>query len=267
MAEARKTFSITFNKGIDKASFPFEGDPSRALDALNYVYRDGKLQKRHGINQILQTNTVRYVDFATLTLKTNTDSINGIWRFLAEDGQYHTVVHAGKLLFELQEEGGVFSLDLLHTGYFQPAGAIPGHAHTYPRCYELVDGKTVALIGNNSLYVLGGIDFLRVRFKPNESNATVAAVYNDEDTYIPTTSISITYRNAVASGRASLDQVNLMSMWRKNKLLSGVGVDEDAPIVYGSTAYGYVYQLDSPIVCGADEDIANVRVKIERRRY
>ena len=49
MAETRKSYSIAFNKGLDLASLPFEASPARALEALNYVYRDGKVQKRHGV--------------------------------------------------------------------------------------------------------------------------------------------------------------------------------------------------------------------------
>ena len=60
MSETRKTYAITFNKGLDKASLPFQADPSRALDEINYVYRDGKVQKRHGYTELINVAKTYY---------------------------------------------------------------------------------------------------------------------------------------------------------------------------------------------------------------
>ena len=268
MSETRKTFSITFNKGIDKASLPFEASPARALDALNYVYRDGKVQKRFGVNMIAHAPTVYFVPEGGSRRTANTKTINGIWRFLAEDDQYHTIVHIGRLLFEYKEVDGGYTLTFFAYGTIRP---INSHLPT-PLCHDLLDAKSVAVIGNKSLYVFGGKHLLRVRFKPEEEHSCTA-VYNDPDTYIPTTTVSITYQNAKVSGRASLDQVNLMTGWRKNRLLSGVGLNDGGNALYGSTVYGYVYQLDGPIVEKnfsrtdiPDMRVEDVRIKISRRK-
>ena len=260
MAEKRKTFSITFNKGIDKASLPFEASPARALDALNYVYRDGKVQKRFGINQLTQAPATVY---GGPVRRVNTTEINGIWRFLAEDGQYHIVAHVGNLLYELVQNDGVWEFDVFYYKIAIPVGGSTG----IPFCHTLENIKSVAVIGNKSLYVFGGRNLIRVRFKPGGAKSAVL-VSEDEDTYVPTTSISITYDNAIASGRASLDQVNLMTPWRKNRLLSGVGLNKDAKVVYEDKTYGYVYHLDSPIVEQMNvAEIESARVKISRRKF
>ena len=265
MAEKRRTYSITFNKGIDKASLPFEANPARALDAINYVYRDGKVQKRYGINQLLNYEPIMFHPLnhaANLVL--NKTRINGIWRFQAEDGNYHTVIHIGYLLYELTENAqGTWSLDLFSQGNETIDGI------NYPKAYRFISYPSTAVIGNKSLYFFSGVGLFRVRFRTGQAKSCVE-VYNDQDTYIPTTTISVTYENAKASGRQSLDQVNLLSDWRKNKLLSGVGRNDDAGALYTKDSFGYVYHLDSPIYDNKgnfyNEDFSDVRVTITRRK-
>lgn len=253
MSEKRKTYSITFNKGIDKASLPFEANPARALDALNYVYRDGKVQKRFGINQLVQSEATQYKVYGGAdTLKTNSKEINGIWRFLAEDGAYHIVAHIGKLIYEVKESDGVYSLTLL--------------TKATSKAYELENYKSTAIVGNKRLYILGGNKLMLLRF-PTVGTYSYEPVEDHQLAYVPTTTISITYFNAKASGRQSLDQVNLMTEWRKNKLLSGVGVSSEMTRVYDANTYGYLYQLDSPIIEKEDGDIEKIRVTINRRKF
>lgn len=260
MAESRKTYSITFNKGIDKASLPFEANPARALDELNYIYRDGKVQKRHGFKHILQYEAEEYYARGDNLLRTNETQINGIWRFLAEDNQYHTVVHIGSLLYELDEDNE------LHLFFYARWRPLDGPSHLYPKCYDLLNEKSTAVIGNKSLYVLGGKTLLRVRFRQVEGR-TAVPISEDEDTYIPTTTISITYQNAKVSGRSSLDQVNLVTPMRKNRLLSGVGLNDGGSLVYSDSTYGYVYQLDSPIVVSVSSNFSDhFKIRISRRK-
>ena len=262
MASERGTYTITFTKGLDKASLPFEGDPARALDELNYVYRDGKVQKRHGVNELLNVKPTRYVkidfdDASTGAYNVNTTEWNGIWRFKAEDDKYHLIAHIGKLLYEISAKDGRWeaapitanSTTYLHDG------------EVYYSCYEFESYKSTAVVGAKSLYFLGGNQFMRLRYKAG-SIRTFEPVEEGADTYVPTTTISIAYENAKASGRQSYDQVNLMTRFRKNLLLSGVGKDEDART---ATQY-YEYTLDAPIACkDRATDMAAFSVIIKER--
>ena len=261
MSDRRKTFNMTFNKGIDKSSLPFEADPSRALEAVNYIYRDGKVQKRLGFNNLYNADGTSYasVDFATLfvypVVKTNSKRFNGLWQFEAEDGQKHLIAHIGKLIYEVIVVDGEFTA--------QPIVAVSGlYDNVAYKCYEFEDYKSTAVIGNKMLYFFGGNKLMRLRFLPN-GTVSFLPVEDNPDAYVPTTTISITYRNAKASGRANLDEVNLMTQWRKNKLLSGVGIDENAP---DANSFQFVYQLDSPIVGRILGEVSNIRVKISRRK-
>ncbi len=266
MAESRKTYSITFNKGLDKASLPFEANPARALDALNYVYRDGKVQKRYGINQLAQTKSVNYrvIRFDGTTTNYYVTSsefrLNGLWHFLAEDGAYHTIAHIGKLLFEVVDNGD----EVVLTPFKASTNTTTYNGVNYIHCYQFENYKSVAIIGNKSLYFFGGNKLMRLRF-PSAGTYSFKPVEDDENTYIPTTTISITYRNAKASGRASLDQVNLMTQWRKNRLLSGVGTNDDDDNL-SETGIGYIYQLDAPIVGKSSGDVLKTRITITRRK-
>lgn len=260
MSEKRKTYSLTFNKGIDKSSAPFEADPSRALDALNYIYRDGKVQKRYGAVNILNAEATQYVAVSFLqvvgnTIKTNSKNFNGLWRFEAEDGNRHIVAHIGKLIYEIKKVDDEWVAE--------PIRAESGLYNSVAfKCYEFEDYKSTAVIGGKMLYFFGGNKLVRIRFFSN--GTSIRPVEDGNGTYVPTTSISITYENAKKSGRASLDEVNLMTQWRKNLLLSGVGVDTNEAIK--SNTKGYKYQLDAPIVGKLSNDVKSVRIKIARRK-
>ena len=68
-----------------------------------------------------------------------------------------------------------------------------------------------------------------MRFLKDQYGESVIQFFPVENsllTPIPTTSISITYKNSIVSGRAQLDKANLLTMWRKNKMLSGTSKNE-----------------------------------------
>ena len=263
MSEMRKTYSITFNKGLDKSSLPFEANPARALDALNYVYRDGKVQKRFGVNELLNVEPTHYaiVNFdgtANGAFSVNSTEWNGIWRFVGEDGKEHLIAHIGKLLYEVSEEDGYWNV----TPITANSTTYSRDGYTYYSCYEFESYKSRAVIGNKALYFLGGNKFMKLRYKVG-SIRTFVPVEEDTDTYVPTTTISITYENAITSGRQSLDQVNLMTRFRKNLLLSGIGKPTDSAIL----TKNFEYTLDSPLICkDRITDMAAFTMTLKERR-
>ena len=263
MAESRKTYGITFNKGLDKASLPFEASPARALDEMNYVYRDGKVQKRFGIEQLFQAEGTKYQPYsftgvASGEYKANGTNFNGLWHFTAEDGNGHLIAHIGKLLYELSEqsEGTYVATPFVCNAPSTVGGVL------YYSCYEFEDYKSVAVIGNKALYFLGGNKLMKLRYAAGGSYSLLP-VEDNADTYIPLTTVSITCLNATANGRASLDQVNLLTQWRTNRLLTGVAID--ASLAANTSDFGYVYQLDAPIIGKSAGDVSSIRVRINRR--
>ena len=266
MREKRHTHSCVFDKGLEVGSNPFETNPARALDALNYLYRDGKVQKRFGFTELLNVRPTNYVKVnfdgsVAEGFRRNGVAWNGIWEFKAEDGERHVVAHIGKLLYEVVGMDGdspeakpiTYSSDTVLSGTVR-----------YVYCYEFLDYRSQIALGANRLYFLGGNQFMRLRFFKSGGNTVTefVPVANASGTYIPTTTISITAEYAVASGRASLDDVNLLHDFRYNTLLTGV--KRDSGKVKVSKDYRYV--LDAPIVCrDVNRDMAAFSMTLRER--
>lgn len=267
MAETRSVYNITFDKGLDKASRPFEGDPSRALDELNYLYDGGKVRKRYGHNHLLNLEPTRYhrVGFdgtVSASTSTNTTRFNGLWHFKAEDGKRHLIAHIGKLLYELRQDGERWIAEPIEANTQIAAYSDDG----LPDCYEFENYRSVAVVGGYSLYFFGGNKYMCLRYNPSTevTYRTFEPVEDAPGTYIPTTSISITYERARASGRAQLDEVNLLTKKRRNELLSGVGYPDGAE----NLPRYYEYVLDSPMVSKEgerDSDMALFRMTLRER--
>ena len=205
----RKNLTIASFGGVDYSSQKFNVAKHRAIDIKNFIYKNGVIQKRHGYEQVAQLNLGNF---------------NGIWRFLAEDGEYHIIAHIGKKLYTVSEDFRKF---------------------TQLSATEFEDYRSSAFVGSNRLWFLGGNKYMVIRFTASTPNGSVEEVEDNDNTFVPTTTIAIAYANAkTESSRASLDPANAMTMFRHNKLLSGVGKNENS---YVETEF-FEYTLDGPIL-------------------
>ena len=265
----RKTLSIESFGGVDYSTQRFLVSNNHAIDMMNYIYKDGVIQKRNGIEEVYKVLPYKYIAKAfddyddTNEVKTNEVNVNGIWKFKAEDEKVHVIAHIGKLLYEitnLDNEKIEMSPIIYEKKLVQGNDSL-----SYYRCYEFENYKSSAFVGGNRLWFLGGNKFMCLRFlKDSYDNTSVYLfpVENSEATPIPTTMISITYKNSIANKRASLDKVNLLTMWRKNKMISGTSKNEDEKT---KTEY-FEYMLDAPLVCkNKKKDMANFSLTIEER--
>ena len=84
-------------------------------------------------------------------------------------------------------------------------------------------------------------------------------VEDDEDTYIPVTTIGITEADSAVNEQQILDDVNMMSQWRRNKLVSGTYVDDGVSL---RTTRFTDYQLDTSIKPKKETDINNIEITI-----
>lgn len=265
----RKNLLISAFAGVDYSTQKFLVANNRAIDLLNYVYKDGVIQKRNGIEEIYRIKPYSYLakkpnEIDSNVVKTNGINFNGLWKFLAEDGIEHIVAHIGKLLYEIKNIGNE-KIDISPILYENKM--IRGDDGLYyNQCYEFLDYKSSAFVGGNKLWFLGGNNYMCLRFVKNEFGSSVTKLFPVEDSdqaLIPTTTISITYKNSIAGGhRASHDNTNLLSQWRKNKLISGTTKSEDEK---AKTSY-YDYTLDSPLICkNPSRDMADFQLLIEER--
>ena len=249
-ASKRRSLNIASFGGVDYSSQKLQVASERAIDLLNFVYVDdgyrGTIQKRQGYTEKAVVPTVKYIKYPltgnspyAISSNASEKQFNGIWHFLAEDGEYHTVAHIGKLLFEIKNLNGVVvEFDLLTT----TPHATGTDLQTYETTYEHLNQKSMAFVGNNRLWFLGGNKFMLIGFR-SDGQLIYEPVEESQYTYVPTTTISITYANSAVKGRESFDYANNMTIWRKNTCLSGTGKsDED----FRRTKY-FEYTLDAPI--------------------
>lgn len=246
-------------KGVDYANQRFNVSQYRAIDEKNYVYIDGVLQKRRGYTNVFTFESTPYhaVDFSGKIQpgeRYNKTNINGMWQFKDSNDNTHVIFHVGRLLYEVFD----FGLETMSAVPFQVANkSDPIDGIRYFRTYEFEDYKSEAFVGNHMLYFLGGNKFM-VLWYDVRGNGHLEPVENNPKTFVPTTTISITAEGSEITGRATLDNVNLLTEWRKNKILTGTNQENDR----GNER---VYTLDSPIVAKNDDDISKITVVIKDR--
>lgn len=271
MARQRNQMTIKNFKGVDFSTPLLNVDDARAIDALNLIKKDqDRTQIRKPWEQIAAAPVFVYHkkqvvnNIESWMSYTNTSSFNGIWSFVAEDGVEHIVAHIGKCLFEVSGIGK--NGDFKSVVYTPLCNVLEIGANKYNEVIELVDEKTKAVASGNRLYIMGGTKYLMVRFyidsDTKKTNYDVCAVEDSKYVYIPVTSTGITYVDSPTPSRQLLDDVNLLSSLRKNKLISGTLFEGNNVI---RTTRFYEYELDSDIDFGTLED-DSFEIKLEYRK-
>jgi len=264
-AKTRYVTGVTSFSGMDVSNQRFQVSQSRAIDLNNFIYKEGIIQKREGIEEILHIEPTYYRAISidegepedastyvlTSDLRINDTNINGIWSVTGEDNKLHIIAHIGKLLYEIFDiDKETISIKPITTS----SNTTTYNGHVYVYAYEFENYKSSAFVGSKRLYFLGGNKFMCIKFEKDNLGNTIRKLYpveDDEDTYIPTTTTSISYKHSAVSNQASLDDVNLLTQWRKNELISGTLKDEDEKT---QTAY-YDYTLDAPLICKSGDDM------------
>lgn len=257
LSQNRRSSSIINFKGVDYASQRFNVASYHAIDINNFIYRDGVTQKRFGTEQLIQIEPMFYIPLSfnegvglENEYKVNTTNVNGLWHFRAEDGKEHIIAHIGKLLYEV--------VDFKSLKVLGDDKTFTYNGNIYHYAYEFEDYKSSAFVGANRFYFLGGNKYMILRFLSDGSYRFDLA---EKDSYIPTTTISITYKNSTVAGRQSLDKVNLLNRFRKNECLSGTIKREDEKT---KTDF-YDYTLDAPLITKSIKDYSDILITISER--
>ncbi len=255
--------------GVDYSTQKLLIADGHAIDLKNYVYKDGVMQKRRGVEQILLIKDFEYIpadfDVSTRALideihsNENAKSINGMWKFEAEDGREHVVAHIGKLMYEIIN----IDNELVEAQPITTGGTATVDGETHYLAFEFEDYKSFAVVGGKKLWFLGGNKYMCLRFQPSQQQYFIDffALEDSSHTPIPTTTISITYKNSIVNRRMGLDNVNLLTKWRKNKLISGTTKSEDEKT---KTTF-FEYTLDAPLIVKDAKDMADIEVTIEEQ--
>ena len=258
---SKQVLNISRYLGLDYNPAQLQVATNHAVDASNIVFKDRVNQKRSPYEQLLKIEPYQYYveEDGSYTAKTNSTHINGIWDFIGEDEEKHLVFHIGNILFiayNVDEEHNFLEMELLP---LVDRKTINGT--TYNIAYEINDEKLSAFYQNNKLYILGGNKFIVLRAKDNQF--VLSEVEDDEDTYIPVTTIGITYKDSLVGSRTPLDDVNLMTEWRKNKLVSGTYIDDGVTV---RTTRFWDFELDTSVKCKNPKDINDIKINISSLR-
>lgn len=186
----RKTLVLSDFKGVDFSSSPLNVQKNRASFARNFINENGVNKKRNGWKLVWNFG----------------EQINGIFKYSRENYK-RIILYAGTSFYEIDEEKN--STIILPK---DANGNVLDESH-------LVDERIQFFLNRERVYITGCGDYLVYGTWDNGETYELRKVLDDEDTYIPTTTISIDDDTVEDTARATLDDVNCLSSRRKNQLL------------------------------------------------
>jgi len=215
----RKVYTFEDFRGVDFSNSPYKVLKNRAISAENLIYENGTVRKRTGWQSVCKLD----------------GAVNGIFSFDIDDTNF-IIAYAGTKFYRLQWDTNkqrAIATDITNTCTYSNAVIDPS---------KLVSRRIQLYVNKNKAYIVGCGDYLVFGSWNNGTSYELRRVYDNEDTYIPTTTINIDNDNVNDENRASLDGVNLLSSKRVNEL---VGVD----------AASGTWTLDAPIDNNSDISI------------
>lgn len=255
----QKTLAIAKFLGVDFNPAQLQVADNHAVDMENIIFEDRVNQKRRGWEQLAKIEPYHYhvvVDeLGTIEERINTTSFNAFWEFEDTEGRRHYIAHIGKLLYEVTNIGQDATFLDFHLEPLVETKVVGNN--TYHLAIELEDYKSFAQTGYGRLFIFGGNKLLVLKVK--NGNFELKEVEDDEDTYIPVTTIGITEVDSAVSEQQNLDDVNLMTQWRRNKCVSGTYLDDGVSL---RTTRFTDYQLDTSVKPKKPTDINNINIKI-----
>ena len=219
----RSTLTLSDFKGVDLSSPPTAIQSNRATMMRNFINEYDQNKKRNGWRETVSS--------------IGNGQINGIFEYKYKD-HHVLLVHVGTEMYEIKTIDNDLdsSFSLL--------------------CEGLLDQKSQAFYNNGRLYIVGCGDYYVYGTWDDGISYRMQCVLDaPDDIYVPTTTISINDTTCTEDKRATLDQVNLLTPKRKNKL---VGTATAWEICDGGNYYATRWFLDSSI-----DNMSYVHLKIE----
>lgn len=194
-------------KGVDFTSAKLDVAENRAISMQNFIYKDGINQKRNGYNQVFEFTDIK-------------EKVNGFWEFKDSDKITHRIAHVGNKIYKVNYGDTIFGntftelkINYIPSIYNQDESDV-NEWNKY--ISQINNDRSFGVVRGDRLYILCGIYLV---YGDWGKGYELRAVRDNEDTYIPTTSTNITHLNYEgSSSRASLEDANMMSLFRKNKL-------------------------------------------------
>ena len=228
----RQTFQIGQFLGVNYNKNSLAIKDSQATEMKNLIFRDGVIQKRQGYENVA---SIKEKESAVL---------NGVYEFIGDDGKNHLIFHINTALYEVKGLGkGSKYSEVSFTRLGSP--------------FVIANTKSFAIPSNHKLYILDGVKYRALSC--NSSGVfSLVEIEDDEHTFIPTTTIGITEQSSGLATRVGLDDVNMLTAMRRNKLVTGVAKEG----VEHASGTPYTYELDAPI-CDSRKTLSAVLSEIE----
>ncbi len=218
----RRTLKLTDFKGVDFSSSPLRVQSNRASNMRNFINEYGVNKKRNGWNELFKIE-INHVP----------QRINGIFQYVYGTRK-ELLIHAGRRFYQATADDGYLPADIMHTCTYEPAKL---------RTDMLRDSRSQAFFNKGKAYIVGCGDYLVYGTWDNGKTFELRRVVNNEDTYIPTTTISIDDDSIADDMRASLDDVNFLSTKRINQLLGSKDANKTWTLDSGSVDEGTAVEI------------------------
>lgn len=269
-APTKHQLNVESFKGVDYRPAQLSVDNAHAVDIQNIVWKDFVNQKRKGFEEIAGVPTISYKVYGNQSEEysnENEKQINGVYIFVGEDNTEHILVHAGKLLFEVKNIGEGFTF--LNAKWELVARNEINAGISSLIAVELNNRVSCGFVASKRLYLLDGIKYRVVRCL--NSGITIEDVEDNELTYVPTTTIGIgiswkdkesenaSYNTLTTSQATPLDDVNMLTQWRRNKLVTGLY--DETKFSYKTSPF-YEYTLDTNIIGKKATDLNDITLNI-----
>ena len=206
--------------GVDYASSRLNVSDYRASDMKNLIHKDGVNHKRPGWNEIIKIawDTVNDIYDPTGTPL----RINGFWNYTDSYDKEHTIIHAGHKILSFESIGE----NSFETSTPQDITKSCTYAPEYTNLVDwqkkitdnIKDERSFGIIRGDRLYIFCGI-YLVYGTWDDGTTYELRPVEDNEDTYIPVTTIGISANGSEINVRQTMDEVNLLSRKRRNKLI------------------------------------------------
>ncbi len=206
--------------GVDFANSKLNVADFRATDMKNFIHKDGVNHKRPGWNEIIKIGWDCVNDiFDPVGTPLQ---INGFWSFTDSYDNEHTIVHAGQKIFSIEQIGkNSFETspptDITETCTYNPSYTT---LSTWKEkiTTSIKNERSFGIVRGDRLYIFCGIYLVYGTWDAG-ANYELRPVEDNEDTYIPTTTIGISASGSDINIRQTMDEVNLLCRERRNKLI------------------------------------------------
>lgn len=183
--------------GVDYSSSMVNIRDNHAYDIKNFLKINNVLRNRNGYEHVGKYK------------------INGIWECNYE-GETIIIAHIGTKLYRVT-----------HLDVYDNLAA--NYVPIVSEDFNIEDNYSWGIYTNDRLYILCG-EYCVVKFSKDNNgklNFVVSRVFEDEDTYIPTTTINIIDVNkaVIEVPRTTLDAPNMLTNWRYNTINTFCGYD------------------------------------------